>query len=103
MQPISKQSVRVTIFGQHYNLRASGDTGEIEELAAMVDDLMTSIASQTGTSDPSRAAVLACLHLADQLKAAQQEVTGVRERANDRARQVLQTLEQAENDFKNGR
>ncbi len=103
MQPLSKQTVRVTIFGQHYNLRATGDTGEIEELASMVDDLMTSIASQTGTSDPSRAAVLACLHLADQLKAAQQEISGVRERADDRAHQLCQALEQAENDFKTGR
>ena len=103
MQPVSKQTVRVTIFGQHYNLRATGDTREIEELAAMVDDLMTSIASQTGSSDPSRAAVLACVHLADQLKGAQQEIGGIRERANDRARQLCQALEQAENDFKSGR
>lgn len=100
---MSKQTVRVTIFGQPYNLRASGDTREIEELASTVDDLMGSIASQTGTSDPSRAAVLACLHLADQLKAAQQELTGVRERADERARVLCQTLEQAEADFKAGR
>ena len=103
MQPISKQSVKVTIFGQHYNLRASGEAGEIEELASMVDDLMISIASQTGTSDPSRAAVLACLHLADQLKGAQQEINGIRDRANDRSRQLCQALEQAESDFKAGR
>jgi cell division protein ZapA len=103
MQPLSKQSVRVTIFGQHYTLRASGETGEIEELAAMVDDLMTSIASQTGSSDPARTAVLACLHLADQLKGAQGEMQGVRERANDRARQLCQAMEQAETDFKSGR
>ncbi len=103
MQPVSKQSARVTIFGQQYNLRATGDPGEIEELAAMVDDLMTSIASQTGTSDPSRAAVLACLHLADQLKGAQQEIHSVRDRANDRAKQLCVAMEQAENDFKSGR
>ena len=103
MQPLNKQTVRVTIFGQHYNLRATGDTREIEDLSAQVDDLMSSIASQTGTSDPSRAAVLACLHLADQLKAAQQEIVGVRHRAEDRARQLCQALEQAEVDFKTGR
>ncbi len=103
MQPAPKQTVRVTIFGQSYNLRAMGDSREIEELAAMVDDLMSSIASQTGTSDGTRAAVLACLHLADQLKAAQQEIAGVRERADERAKQLCQALEQAETDFKSGR
>jgi cell division protein ZapA (FtsZ GTPase activity inhibitor) len=103
MQPLTKKSVRVTIFGQSYNLSAAGDTREIEELAAMVDDLMRSIAEQTGTSDPSRAAVLACLHLTDQLKGTQQEVAAIRQRADDRARQLCQAMEQAENDFKTGR
>jgi cell division protein ZapA (FtsZ GTPase activity inhibitor) len=103
MHPLSKTTVRVTIFGQNYNLSAAGDTREIEELAAMVDDLMRSISEQTGTSDPSRAAVLACLHLTDQLKAAQQEIGAIRQRADDRAKQLCQAMEQAENDFKMGR
>ena len=63
-----KKLVRVTIFQQPYTLRSSGEQGETEALADAVDSLMNQIASRSAGSDPSRVAVLACLHLADQVK-----------------------------------
>lgn len=67
-QGTDKQVVRVTIFQQPYSLRASGDPAETEALAHGVDDLMNQIADHSSTSDPSRVAVLAALHLADKVR-----------------------------------
>ena len=61
------EPVRVTIFNQSYSLLASEEPGRIEQLAQRVDDLMQSIALRAGNVDATRAAVLACLHLADEL------------------------------------
>ncbi len=63
-----KKVVRVTIFQQPYALRTSGDPAETEALAEAVDTLMNRIAARTSGADPARVAVLACLHLADQLR-----------------------------------
>lgn len=63
-----KKVVRVTIFQQPYALRTSGDPAETEALAQTVDSLMNRIAARTSGTDPARVAVLACLHLADQLR-----------------------------------
>jgi len=63
-----KKLVRVTIFQQPYTLRSSGETGETEALAQAVDTLMNQIASRSSGADPTRVAVLACLHLADQVR-----------------------------------
>lgn len=63
-----KKVVRVTIFQQPYALRTSGDPAETVALAEAVDNLMNRIAARTSGTDPARVAVLACLHLADQLR-----------------------------------
>ena len=76
-----RKTVRVTIYNQPYTLAASGEPGEIEDLAHMVDELMTGIARQSGNSDSNRVAVLACLHLADRLRGAEQELARVDEKS----------------------
>jgi cell division protein ZapA len=81
-----KKVVRVTIFQQPYALRTSGDPAETEALAEAVDSLMNRIAARTAGADPARVAVLACLHLADQLRQL--------ERAQDRIAQRLAALDQ---------
>ena len=75
-----KQPVRVTILSRPYTLLATGDPREVEEVAASVDELMLSIAAKAPNADSTRIAVLACLHLADQLRHAQQEVEQLRKR-----------------------
>ena len=62
------EPVRVTIFNQTYSLVASEEPGRIEELAHRIDELMSSIAARAGNVDSNRIAVLACLHLADQVE-----------------------------------
>ncbi|HLJ44479.1 MAG TPA: cell division protein ZapA [Bryobacteraceae bacterium] len=90
------ESVRVNIFSQSYSLVASGeDAAELEQLAAKVDDLMRSIASRTGSMDSTRAAVLACLHLADQLRNAERELSTLRSEVANKAREFTLLLDEA--------
>ena len=76
-----KQPVRVTIFHQNYSLLAQGDPFELIDAANAVDELMVSIASKSATADSTRIAVLACLHLADRLKRAEQDLASLKEKA----------------------
>ena len=75
-----KKQVRITIFQQPYTLLATGDPREVEELAEMVDQLMNSIAGKARNVDTTRVGVLACLHLADKLRAAERELASVKEK-----------------------
>jgi cell division protein ZapA len=68
-----KQSVRVTILSRPYTLRVAGDPREVEAVAASVNELMLSIAGRAPDADSTRIAVLACLHLADKLRALEKE------------------------------
>ena len=72
------EPVRVTIFNQTYSLVASEEPGRIEHLAERVDDLMSSIAVRAGNIDATRAAVLACLHLADELESIERRLAALR-------------------------
>jgi cell division protein ZapA len=90
-----KKPVRVTIYNQSYTLRSSGDPGEIEELARLIDDLMADIAAKTRDADPSRVAVLACLHMADRLRSLEKELAALRERVDEKSREFSLLLERA--------
>ena len=76
-----KKLVRVTIFQQPYTVRASGETGETEALAHAVDTLMNQIAARAQSSDATRVAVLASLHLADRVRQLERELDTVIARA----------------------
>ena len=77
-----KKLVRVVIFQQPYTVRSSGDVSETEALAHSVDQLMHQIANKAASTDPTRIAVLASLHLADRLRRTERELTSLRERAS---------------------
>ena len=74
---MAKQPVRVHVFNQSYTMLADGDPREVEELAHSVDELMASIAGHVSTSDSTRVAVLACFHLADKLRSAEQRLQAI--------------------------
>lgn len=86
-----KKTVRVTIFQQPYTLRVSGEPGETESLAQAVDSLMNQIATRTAGADPSRVAVLACLHLADRIRQLEREI----DFRSERAAKLEQLIEEA--------
>jgi cell division protein ZapA len=69
-----RQQIRVHIFNQTYTLLTDGDEAEVQAIANEIDELMTSIANRASSGDSTRVAVLACLHLADQLKTAEKKL-----------------------------
>ncbi|MBV8831933.1 MAG: cell division protein ZapA [Acidobacteriaceae bacterium] len=90
----TKQVVRVTIFNQTYTVSTAGDPQQIVELAAEIDELMSSIARRAGNLDTTRTAVLACLHLADRLRAVEQELSSFRTSVSSKTRNFASILDQ---------
>ncbi len=66
-------SVSVTIYGQKFTVNTEERPERVEMLAAKVDGLMRMIASR-GYNDSNRAAILASLHLADQVLSLEERV-----------------------------
>jgi cell division protein ZapA len=60
-------TIRVEIYNQTYNIRSDGDTEYIVRLAEFVDSRMREISSGTLTVDSLKVAILAALHVADEL------------------------------------
>jgi len=89
------EPVRVTIFNQSYSLLASEEQGRIEQLAQRVDDLMQSIAMRAGNVDATRVAVLACLHLADELDTLERQITSLKQSVDHKAREFSLLLDEA--------
>jgi cell division protein ZapA len=89
-----KKPVRVTIFHQPYTLRAS-DPAALQEIADSVDQLMASIAASAPSADALRVAVLACLHLADQLRGLESQISELRRRVDDKSGQLRRLLDAA--------
>jgi cell division protein ZapA len=67
----------------------------VEELARMVDELMSGIAQRAGNVDANRVAVLACLHMADRLHGLERELADLKARVDDKSRQFSLLLEKA--------
>jgi cell division protein ZapA len=88
---MAKQPVRVQIFNQTYSLLVDGDPREVQEVAQMVDELVETITSHNMSADSTRVAVLACLHLADKLRAAEKQLQQVQ----DRSGRIAALLEEA--------
>ncbi len=60
-------TIKVEIYNQTYNIRSDGDTAYLTELADFVDSRMREISSGTLTVDSLKVAILAALHIADEL------------------------------------
>ncbi len=89
-----KQPVRVTILSRPYTLLASGDPREVEEIAASVNELMLSIAGKAPNADSTRIAVLACLHLADQLRRRERDLNRLKAQVDRKSEEFAGLLEQ---------
>lgn len=91
----STEPVRVTIFNQTYSLVSADDSSQVQDLAQRVDELMTSIAARAGNIDSTRTAVLACLHLADQLRTLERELQNLRSSVDTKAEHFTLLLDEA--------
>ncbi|MDQ2921818.1 MAG: cell division protein ZapA [Acidobacteriota bacterium] len=63
----SAPTIRVEIYNQTYNIRSDGDSEYLTQLADFVDGRMREISSGTLTVDSLKVAILAALHIADEL------------------------------------
>ena len=91
----AKRPVKVTIYNQTYTLVTSGDPADVEELARVVDELVSNVASKAGNVDTARAAVLACLHLADQVRNLEKDLSDLRGKYEAEHRRFTGLLDQA--------
>jgi cell division protein ZapA len=89
-----KQQVRVTILSRPYTLLTSGDSREVEEVAAGVNELMLSIAAKAPNADSTRIAVLACLHLADRMRTLERDLSQLKQRVDQKSEEFASMLEQ---------
>jgi cell division protein ZapA len=68
METTPAQTVKVEIYNQTYNIRSNdGDVEYIQRLASFVDGRMREIAAGSLTVDSLKVAILAALHIADEL------------------------------------
>ncbi len=94
MDAAEKQPVRVTILNRSYTLRSAGDPREVQDLANSVDELMMAISSKAPNADATHVAVLACLHLADNLRQLERELSALKDRVGRKSEQFAGMLEQ---------
>jgi cell division protein ZapA len=90
-----KKIVRISILNQTYTVTTSGDPRATELLAQDIDELMSSIARRAGNLDSTRTAVLACLHLADRLRTAEEELDALKLSVRHKSRDFALLLDQA--------
>ncbi|HEY4681871.1 MAG TPA: cell division protein ZapA [Candidatus Acidoferrales bacterium] len=89
------KSIRVEIYDQTYNLRGIEDEEYVRELAAYVDARMREISEATRTIDSLRLAVLAALHIADELHSQRGRPGETNEELRRRAVRCLELIDSA--------
>ena len=89
-----KQPVRVTILSRPYVLRTAGDPRELEQAAASVNELMLTIAARAPNADSTHIAVLACLHMADKVRALERDLGNLKERVDRKSEEYAGMLQQ---------
>lgn len=87
--------VHVEIFGQTYAVRAGGEPGFVEALAAQVDAQMREVSKQSGAVDTVRIAVLAALNIAADLQDARARLDQADGKARVRAEMLARVLSSA--------
>ena len=67
LQEDKKQTIKVNIYGQEYPIRSEADTAYVQQIAEYVDRKMKEVAEKVPARIHSQLAVLAALHIADEL------------------------------------
>jgi cell division protein ZapA len=93
-------SIKVEIYNQSYNIRSDGDNEYVHNLAAYVDGKMREVTSGTYTVDSHKVAILAALHIADELHQLKNEQE---RRDNELAQRSSECTEELDRLFKGSR
>lgn len=94
MDQAEKRPVHVTILSQSYTILTKGEPREVERLAQRVDQLMHEIARMLPNADSTKIAVLACLHMADQLNDLENNLKTIHSRIERKTQELGLLLEQ---------
>lgn len=90
-----KQTVSVTILGQHITLKSEAPPEEVREVAAFVNARVAEVLAAGRTVDTQNAAILALLNIAGLYLRLRDQAEGGGQEVELRLRQLLQRLEQA--------
>ncbi|MBI1765611.1 MAG: cell division protein ZapA [Acidobacteria bacterium] len=91
-----RHPVKVEIFGQSYLIRPEdGEVHRTQALAAKVDQHMRDIARSAATADSLKIAILAALHIADELDKANERYEALNRRIAERSAECADVLDQA--------
>src|SRR5262245_10026206 len=89
------QTVNVKIYNQTYSIRASdGNVERTQQLAAMVDQRMREIAKGALTADSLKVAILAAIHIADELDKAMTRYEELNRTLSARSGECAEALDQ---------
>ncbi len=92
---MEQEGIRVSIYDQVYYIKSGTDRAYMEEVARYLDQKMNAIASRTQTVDSFRVAVLAALHIADELFRLKQEHERLENGVRTKALQCTALLDEA--------
>jgi cell division protein ZapA len=88
-------TVKVDIYNQSYLIRPEdGDVGRTQALAAKVDQHMRDIARGAATADSLKIAILAALHIADELEKANERYEALGRKIAERSSECATVLDQ---------
>ena len=95
MDPTEPQKVKVQIFNETYTIVVSdGDVEHVQELAALVDKRMREIVSGGRTIDSRKVAILAALHIAEDLHRMKTEHEKLDRKLAERSTECADLLDQ---------
>ena len=90
------EGIRVSIYDQLYYLRSEeADRAYMRSVASYVDQKMHSIAAATSTTDSYRIAVLAALHITDELMRLRQDHERLQQQVHAKSIQYVALLDDA--------
>ena len=89
------EGIRVSIYDQVYYIKSGTDRAYMEEVARYLDQKMSAVASRTQTVDSFRVAVLAALHIADELFRLRQDHERLQDSVRAKTREFSELLDEA--------
>ena len=87
------QPTTVRIYGTEYSVRSQADPEHVRQIAEAVDHEMRRISQHRVIKSPMEAAVLAAMHLADELFRTRRQLRDVLQRVGDTTEAMAQILD----------
>jgi cell division protein ZapA len=93
MSDSGSRAVTVKIYDREYLLRTTGDAAALLELAEAVDARMREIARSSSSVDTQKAAILAALSFADEVRQAREQLREMDETLGQRSLECVSLLD----------